>query len=84
MTKPSHKSLKQALNDAGAAHHDYEQVVLGGERDEQWPAFYAAYVLGRVGDFAPASSVSRWLQSAPAEADWADSAAAFVLSKFGD
>lgn len=81
MTKPSHDSLRQALTDAGAAHHDYEQVVLAGVRDELWPGFYAAYVLGRLGDFAPSSSVSRWLESAPAKDNWADSAARFVLSE---
>ena len=84
MTHPSRESLQQALADAGAAHHDFEQVALGGERDEQWPGFYAAYVLGRVGDFAPPSALSQWLEKAPASEDWAESATIYVLSQLGD
>lgn len=48
----SQEDLERALSAAGAAHHDYEQKTLNGVRDELWPGFYAAYVLGRLGDFA--------------------------------
>ncbi len=76
---PSQDELAEALAAAAHVHHDYEQVALGGERDEQWPGFYAAYALGRLGDFAAPSALSRWLEEAPAGDDWAMSAAAHVV-----
>lgn len=78
---PSHESLRDALRAAGRAHHDYEQNVLDGVRDELWPGFYAAFVLGRLGDFATASALSRWLEAAPLGGDWAADAADYVLSQ---
>lgn len=66
---------------AAAAHHEYEETVLKGERHEEWAAFYAAYVLVRLGDFAPASVLTRWLTEAPLTKDWAESAAAHILSE---
>ncbi len=81
MNIPSRDELRQALADAGAAHHDYEVQVLGGVRDELWAGFYAAFVLGRVGDFARASTLSRWLEEAPLTDPWADAAAMYVLQR---
>jgi hypothetical protein len=78
---PSQTDLRQALADAGSAHHDYEQVVLGGVHDKLWSGFYAAFALGRLGGFASASDVARWLEEAPSSDDWAASAAVFVLDQ---
>lgn len=77
------EELTEALEAAGAAHHEYEETVLKGERHEEWAAFYAAYVLGRLGDFAPASVLTRWLTEAPLTQNWAESAAAHILSEIG-
>lgn len=33
------------LREAQAAHGQYESTVLGGERDEAWAEWYAAYLL---------------------------------------
>ena len=60
MSNPSRDALTVALGDAGVAHHDYEQVALGGERDELWPGFDAAYALGRLGGLRFAQR-SEWL-----------------------
>ncbi len=57
---PARQDLEDALAAAGTAHHEYEQNLLGGKRDEQWPGWYAAYVLGRLGDFASPTSITRW------------------------
>ena len=76
MQKPSREELAKALQAAGAAHHDFETNVLNGVRDEQWVGWYAAYVLGRLGDFVTASTLSNWLSNAPASANWSESAAA--------
>ncbi len=56
---PSRDQLREALSAAAGAHHEYEQVALGGQHDAQWSGFYAAYVLGRLGDFASPSALRR-------------------------
>ncbi len=76
--QPSQEQLTQALAAAGSAHHEYEQNSLGGTRDEQWAGWYAAYVLGRLGDFVPPSALAPWLEETPAASDWSASAAAYV------
>ncbi len=83
MGRPGEKELYDALQAAGAAHHEFEQNALAGVRDEQWPGWYAAYVLGRLGDFAAPSELARWLEEASLEGDWSANAAALVLSKVG-
>ncbi len=79
--KPSVNELATALTAAGSAHHEYETVTLNGIRDEQWAAFYAAFVLGRLGDFALPSALTRWLEEAPAGEDWSASTAEHVLKQ---
>ena len=78
---PEFSALEQALGAAGRAHHDYETVVLNGVRDELWPGFYAAFVLGRLGPFATASRLSRLLAEVTAPADWPAAAARHVLDR---
>ena len=56
MKTPSLDDLTQTLAQAGSAHHDFEQNILAGVRDELWHGFYAAFVLGRLGDFATPSA----------------------------
>ena len=74
-------SLETALRDAGAAHHEYETNYLSGERDEMWPGWYAAFVLGRLGDFAPPTDLARWLEDAPLGGDWASDAADLIVQR---
>jgi hypothetical protein len=81
MSKPSLDELEKALSDAGTAHHNYEQVTLAGNRDEQWSGFYAAYALGRLGNFAAPSALSQWLEEAPGGEEWAATAASYILSR---
>jgi len=76
---PTHHDLTMALSAAGAAHHDYENQFLQGQHDEAWPGWYAAYALGRLGDFATPTLLARWLEAAPLEDDWADGAAGYVI-----
>lgn len=77
--KPSVSDLRDSLAAAGRAHHDYERIILNGVRDELWSGFYAAYVLGRLGDFLPASRLSELLEEAPSNGDWSDNAARYVV-----
>lgn len=81
---PTHEDLQAALNAAGSAHHDYESRFLGGERDAQWPGWYAAYVLGRLGDFARPTELANWLEATPGEGDWSESAASYVVDRLGE
>jgi len=36
--------LEQLLVETAEAHGRFEEQQLGGERDEQWPRWYAAYM----------------------------------------
>lgn len=83
MSLPQAEALEQALAAAGEAHHDFEQVVLEGERDRLWAGFYAAFVLGRLGDFAASSTLSRLLEDTPSGDEWPQRAAAHVIAKLG-
>ncbi len=78
---PSKEQLAKALAAAGRAHHDYESNYLAGKRDEQWPGWYAAFVLGRLGDFTTPTTLSHWLEEAPGDTDWATSTGAFVAAR---
>lgn len=40
-------ALVQRLSAANAAHGEYEKTVLHGVYDEQWPEWYAAYLIDR-------------------------------------
>ena len=77
----SQDDLESALSAAGSAHHEYEQNTLNGVRDEMWPGFYTAYVLGRLGDFAPACVLSGLLECAPSDENWAASTAEYILQQ---
>ena len=78
---PSVEKLEKALTEAGSAHHEYEVVTLGGIYDQLWPGFYAAYVLGKLGNFATPSVLSKLLEDAPESDDWAKSTAQYLVGK---
>ena len=78
--QPEYSELAAALKAAGSAHHEYEQTVLNGVFDEQWPMFYAAFVLGRIGEFTTPSALTSWLIEVPADDVWADMAAKHVIN----
>jgi len=67
-------TVEAALRAAGRAHHGYESNALGGVRDEQWPGWYAAYVLGRLGDFAPPTRLAAWLEAVEGSDWWGEAA----------
>ena len=79
---PDQSDLETALQQAGEAHHRYEEDYLDGQRDEAWAGWYAAYLLGRLGDFAPPGDLTRWLEAVPEGEDWNSQAAALILEKF--
>ena len=84
MSLPKIEEIENALSEAGSVHHEYKQVVLKGVRDELWPGFYAAYVLGKLGNFTKPSIVSGLLEAAPDSDSWAKAASKYVLRKLSD
>ncbi len=81
--QPTQEELHQTLQAAWNAHHEYEMNALKGVHDELWPGWYAAYVLGRLGDFVTPSELSSWLENVPGEGDWTANAAKFVVAQLG-
>ena len=45
MHSGTESSIAHLLVETGAAHGDYETTVLGGDYDEDWPIWYATYLL---------------------------------------
>ena len=78
---PSHDVLASTLAAAAVAHEEYERAVLKGVVDANWAGFYAAYVLGRLGDFVPASRLAVLLSEVEDSDDWDETAADHVLMK---
>ncbi len=78
------EELAAALGDAAEAHHELEEHALAGERDEQWAAFYAAFVLGRLGPFTTPSRLAALLAEVDAADDWAIAAARHVIAALTD
>jgi hypothetical protein len=77
---PSKSELAQALSAAASAHHEFEQTALEGVRDDLWAGFYAAFVLGRLGDVAAASRLAALLEEVDAPSNWSENAAEHVLT----
>lgn len=82
MTMPKEWELAEALRAAASAHHEYETNAHGGQRDHRWAEWYAAYVLGRLGDFTTPTKLCSVLIEARGD-DWAEAAAKHVLMKLG-
>jgi len=78
---PSDSAIAEALAAAGSAHHEYEQTALKGVRDELWAGFYAAFVLGRLGDFTATSRLAALLEEVDAPSNWSQAAAEHVATR---
>ena len=81
-TSPSKAALERALRDASESHHNYEENVLDGVRDENWSGWYAAYVLGRLGDFTSPSKLSSLLESVSGDGDWFSIASTIIHKEY--
>lgn len=79
--QPEIKSLVKALEEASTLHHEYETTALNGAQDEQWAGWYAAYVLGRLGEFTSPSQLAQWLQSVTNYGKWSETAAIYILEE---
>lgn len=72
---PTQKQLMDALSAAAKAHHEYQSNYLSGVRHVQWASWYAAYVLGRLGDFTKPTVLTGWLEEVANEKPWVKKAA---------
>ena len=78
---PDENQIKHALIAAAKAHHEFETNYLSGVRHEYWAFWYAAYTLGRLGDFMPATELTRLLEQVTDKDHWFRSAATFVSER---
>lgn len=81
MKRPSESDIAAALERAAGLHHEYERKYLKGKRDNLWSGFYAAYVLGRCGEFISAEELARHIESVPVSDNWNAEAAAKVYAE---
>ncbi len=78
---PDRDTLADALAIADAVHEEYERSALKGMGDDKWPGFVAAFVIGRLGDFVPASRLAILIEEVEESDDWPRAAADYVLMK---
>lgn len=76
---PTKQELVKTLISAAKAHHEFQSNFLGGVRHSQWAGWYAAYVLGRLGDFTTPSFLAGWLEEVTDKNGWFNKAAEHVL-----
>ena len=81
---PEIEELRNALDEAGSAHHNYETVILNGVRDELWSGFYAAYVLGKLGNFIQPSDLVELLEKVTDSDDWSNTAAELIINSLNE
>ncbi len=78
---PDRTTLAATLAVADALHEEYERGVLKGMGDDKWTGFVAAFVIGRLGEFAPASRLALLFEEVDESDDWPAVAADHVLTK---
>jgi rubrerythrin len=81
MKRPSESDIAAALERAAGLHHEYERKYLKGKRDDLWSGFYAAFVLGRCGEFTTAEELVGQLESISVSDNWNAEAAARVFDR---
>lgn len=80
MNRPSESDIAAALEKAAKLHHAYEEHYLNGKRDQLWSGFYAAYVLGRCGEFTTAEELAGQLENISMSDKWNADAAAKIYA----
>lgn len=76
---PTEDKIRIALKAAAKAHHEFQENTLKGIHHEQWSIWYAAYILGRLGDFTTPSLLTQWLDEVN-DKDWFTKAAKHVVN----
>ncbi|PIP86469.1 hypothetical protein COV42_00865 [Candidatus Campbellbacteria bacterium CG11_big_fil_rev_8_21_14_0_20_44_21] len=91
MKKISKEKLTKILHHAGSAHGDYEINILNGVYDDDWPAWYAAYIVGALGTEAiKPAKLTRLLMAADdahkkqnRNIDWTTFYAGYIIDNLG-
>ena len=75
---PSEELIKQSLIAAAEAHHEFQENYLSGVRHEQWALWYAAFVIGKHGDFISPTKLTRLLEEVTDQEHWFRTAAKHI------
>ena len=78
---PDRDTLAAVLLTADAVHEEYERSALKGMGDDKWSGFVSAFVIGRLGEFVPASRLAILIEEVEESDDWPRAAADYVLMK---
>jgi len=81
---PTKQQLLRTLAAAGRVHHEFQENTLNGVRHEGWAWWYAAYVLGRLGNFTTPTLLTKWLAEVDDENNWFKSASEHITRKISD
>jgi hypothetical protein len=96
MSPDSVTAIANLLSQAGSAHHHYEQTILKGVYDQEWPAWYADYVIAHgLGELLPApvaaEQLSRFLaenykryKQENSKLGWAEYTAQYIAATWGN
>ena len=58
MDNDANGAIAALLRETEAAHGEYERTVLAGERDDDWPSWYATFLLENgLGGLVPGAAV---------------------------
>ena len=82
------EKLIEILRQASTAHGDYETNILNGVYDDNWPVWYAAYVVGALGiEVIRPAKLTRLLalahkahQQEDSKADWPTFYADYIIN----
>jgi len=82
-----YEQLVSVLQQAQAAHHEYEQGFLVGARDESWASWYAAFTVGRLNNshISPTGMTQQIIeadtayQNCDSEEEWGVFVAQYIL-----
>ena len=75
------QTMQTTLQQAWDAHKEFQTVYLKGKYDEQWAMFYAAFVIGRLGDLTTPSRLTELIEEVQAEKSaWTAEAAAHIVA----
>ena len=79
MKLPTIEQLENALQMAENLHNEYELVYRDGQFNETWSGFYAAYILGKLGEFVKPSILADLIESTPDGKNWFHTTAEYIL-----
>jgi len=80
-TLPTKQQLQETLLAAGKSHHEFQENFLEGVWHKQWYIWYAAFVLGRLGNFTTPTLLTQWIMEISDKEKWFKKTAEHILNK---